>query len=121
MRRIVLREAVRAVPSAGLFGHGLGWFENVSCVKIEPHNSFLQAFVEFGWPAGLAFVLLVAIALLRLWPLATEIVEARFVLCSLIYLATLSLAYGEVSREGLLFLFLGYAARLRERYQVGEA
>ena len=42
-------------------------------------------------------------------------------LCSLIYLATLSLAYGEVSREGLLFLFLGYAARLRERYQVGEA
>jgi hypothetical protein len=121
MRRTLLRDAIAAIPTAGAFGHGLGWSENATCLKSAPHNSFLQAIVEFGWIGGLAFTSLFAIATWRIWPLAIEIAEARFVLCSLIYLATISLAYGLISRDGLLFLFLGYAARICDRYQAMES
>jgi hypothetical protein len=109
IRRDLLRNGIAALPTAGLFGHGLAWSEGT-------HNSFLEAAIEFGWSGGIALIFLFATAIWRLWPLAFEIEEARFVLSSLIYLAGISLVYGSISHEQLLFLFLGYAARLNEEF-----
>ena len=40
--------------------------------------------------------------------------EARFVLCSLVFIGSISLVHGSMSHAALLFLFLGYASRIYE-------
>jgi O-antigen ligase/polysaccharide polymerase Wzy-like membrane protein len=110
MRESMIKEAVAALPTAGLFGHGLGWLELHSCVNSDPHNSFLQSLVEFGWIGGALFIALVAYALYRLWPLARHDDEARFALCCLAYVAMISAVSGHNGSDGLLFLFIAYSA-----------
>jgi O-antigen ligase len=78
---------------------------------MDPHNSVLQAVLEFGWIGGALLVLLVAAALRRLWPVAVENPEAAFVLCCLSHVAMIDMAHGHLATDGLLFLFIGYAAR----------
>jgi O-antigen ligase len=111
IRKTLLRQAVQALPSAGLFGHGLSSMAQRSCFKMDPHNSVLQAVLEFGWIGGALLVLLVAAALRRLWPVAVENPEAAFVLCCLSHVAMIDMAHGHLATDGLLFLFIGYAAR----------
>jgi hypothetical protein len=70
----------------------------------------LQAIVEFGWIGGMAFVALISVALLRLWPLSVEDAGARFAISSLIFSVTTSMAYGQLQAEASLYLFLGFSA-----------
>lgn len=108
IRKTLLRQAVQDLPAAGLFGHGLSSTAAASCFKTDPHNSVLQAILEFGWIGGALLVLLVATAIWRLWPAGSH--EAAFVLSSLAYVALLDMAHGHLTSEGLLLLFTGYAA-----------
>ncbi|WP_454628666.1 O-antigen ligase family protein [Bradyrhizobium cenepequi] len=114
IRKQLYADAFRILPDSGLFGIGLDNFTRHSCVKdTEAHNSILQAAIEFGWPAGAALVLLVFSVVRRKLPALAEIdTEARFVLCGLVFALMLSVAHGRISRDGTLFLFLGYAANL---------
>jgi len=116
IRKTLLRHAAQMVPSAGLFGHGISSSEQASCFKTYPHNTPLQALVELGWVGGVLLVLLVGAALHRLWPIARKMPEAAFVLCCLSYAVMLDMAHGQLSNEGLLFFFTGYAVRLGERH-----
>jgi len=112
-RKVLLRDAVKAVPSSGLFGTGLGSFPSMTCVpNSEPHNSILQATIEFGWLGGLALLGMIAVALWRLASPARINLEARFVFGSLVFVVVAGMAHGILSGEMLLFLFAGYAARL---------
>lgn len=116
IRKELLRETWNMLPSVGLFGIGLNGFTETACIRnTEIHNSVLQAFVEFGWIGGGAIILLILGSAAFLFPLARNDLEVRFVLCSLVYLTALSLAYGRISRDTLLFLFLGYAVNLHGR------
>jgi hypothetical protein len=111
IRKQLFLDGLGAVPSSGFFGTGLGSFQKISCVpNASPHNSPLQAFIEFGWLGGIAFVLLLIAAYWRLWPIAGVDLEARFVFCCLTYVTLATLAHGNISRDALLFLFLGYSA-----------
>lgn len=112
IRRTMLRQAVQALPGAGLFGHGLGSTAQASCFKSDPHNSVLQAVLEFGWIGGTLLVLLVGATFMRLWPLARCEQEAAFVLCGLAYVGMIDMVHGHLASESLLFLFTGYAVRL---------
>lgn len=116
IRKTLLRHAVQALPSAGLFGHGITSSVELSCLKTHPHNTVLQAVLELGWVGGALLLLLVSVALERLWPIARKSPEAAFVLCCLSYAALLDMAHGQLTSEGLLFLFTGYAVRLGERH-----
>lgn len=116
IRKTLLRHAVQMLPTAGLFGHGISSATQASCFKTSPHNTVLQALVELGWVGGGLLVLLVGLALGRLWPFAQQIPEAAFVLCCLSFAVMLGLAHGQLTSEGLLFLFTGYAVRLGERH-----
>ncbi len=116
IRRALLQNALVAIPHAGLSGFGLDGFMKLSCIaETEVHNSFLQAFVEFGWLGGALLVLLVISSVLLLMPIARFDHEVRFVLSSLVFVALQSMVYGRLSRDILLFLFLGYAAGLHRR------
>jgi hypothetical protein len=110
IRRALLGDAVAQIPSAGFFGTGLASFRSACLGSESPHNSPLQAIVEFGWIGGLAFAALITVALLRLWPLSFEDAGARFVLASLIFTVTVSMAYGQLQAEVPLYLFLGLSA-----------
>lgn len=116
IRKTLLRHAVQALPSAGLFGHGISSSVEISCLKTHPHNTVLQAILELGWVGGVLLVLLVGVALRQLWPIASKSPEAAFVLCCLSYAAMIDMAHGQLLSEGLLFFFTGYAARLAERH-----
>ncbi|WP_028351357.1 O-antigen ligase family protein [Bradyrhizobium murdochi] len=115
MRKTLLRSAVSKMPDAGLFGHGLSSFERTSCLKMFPHNAVLQAAVEFGWLGGAALVLMIVFALRRIWTVARMDREGAFVFSALVFVLVNDLAYGSLVSSGLLFLFLGYAARLTEQ------
>jgi O-antigen ligase/polysaccharide polymerase Wzy-like membrane protein len=116
IRHELLREAFAAIPQAGLIGIGLNGFMRRNCIQsTEVHNSFLQALIEFGWLGGGLLGLLVLSAVVMLLPLARYDGEVRFVLSSLVFILLESLIYGRLSRDGLLFLFLGYAAGLHLR------
>jgi O-Antigen ligase len=107
-------DAFRLLPDAGLFGKGLDSFMSSSCVRgHEVHNTPLQVAIEFGWLAALDLVALVAVGLMSLARMPPCDLESRFVLCSLFFVACLSIVYGQVSRDALLFLFLGYASGIR--------
>jgi O-antigen ligase len=112
-RKVLLRDAVKAASSSGLFGTGLGSFLSMTCVpNSEPHNSILQATIEFGWVGGLGLLGMIVVALWHLASLARINLEARFVFGSLIFVVVAGMAHGILSREMPLFLFAGYAARL---------
>jgi len=116
IRKQLLREAVNILPEVGIFGIGLDGIMNTSCLPgMETHNSFLQALVEFGWIGGAALLLVVVSSAAFLFPIARYHLEARFAVSSVAYLAVMCLAHGRVSRDGLLFLFLGYATSLQDR------
>jgi hypothetical protein len=116
IRKQLFKEAFDLLPKAGMFGIGLDGFSRVECIeRAEVHNSILQIFIEFGWLGGTMFVLLIVVAGAPLLPLARYDLEARFVLCSLSCVLLLSMVYGRVSRDALVFLFTGYAASLHER------
>ncbi|MEH2518990.1 hypothetical protein V1279_004563 [Bradyrhizobium sp. AZCC 1610] len=121
VRKVLLRDALKAIPSSGFFGTGLASFPSMTCVpNSEPHNSFLQATIEFGWLGGLALLGLTFLALRQLVPLVRIDSEARFVFGSLVFVVVLDLAHGILSRDTLLFLFAGYAARLVSTRQTGQ-
>lgn len=83
----------------------------LSCIEgTEVHNSVLQTAVEFGWMAGLSLVILIGYAEYSLFQLARSDDDARFVLSGLAYVVFLSLAYGRVSQDVLIFAFLGLAS-----------
>jgi O-antigen ligase len=115
IRKALLLDALYLVPQAGLFGFGLGGFAKISCMSMDVHNSYLQAIVEFGWIGGLCFCLAILIAAMRLLRPFRTSGEARFALCSLVYLATLSLAHGVLSDDKLLFAMMGLAADINGR------
>ena len=110
IRKALLGNAVAQIPSAGVFGTGLSSFSSPCLGSESPHNSPLQAIVEFGWLGGLAYIALITVAVSRLWPLSSENAGARFALSSLIFIVTLSMAYGELKAEAPLYLFLGLSA-----------
>jgi O-Antigen ligase len=112
LRTRAISDAMAALPPSGLFGRGIGSLREITCAKIEPHNSFVQTAVEFGWIAGVVLILMATIPIVRLLRLAPWSTEACFVLCCLIYVVALATCYGHVTNDGPLFLFLGYAARI---------
>ncbi|MBH5399002.1 hypothetical protein HZZ13_14595 [Bradyrhizobium sp. CNPSo 4010] len=73
---------------------------------------FLRAALEFGSLAGLALVALVIGGWRVVRELAPIAPEYCFVAAALVYVATVSLMHGRISRELVLFLLLGYASRL---------
>jgi hypothetical protein len=113
IRLSLLRDASVLIQRSGPFGIGLDGFLKLSCVPTTAvHNSFLQAAIEFGWAACLALIAMVSLAGFYIFPLARSDAEARFALCSLVCITILTLGSGRTSRDGLLFLFLGFAAGL---------
>jgi hypothetical protein len=117
IRQQLYKEAFALLPVAGLTGLGLDGFGQRACMKgFHAHNSILQAIIEFGWPAGIFLILMIGSAMgKRMFSLARINSEARFVLCSLVFTLMLSMAHGRISRDAPLFLFLGYAAKIRSR------
>ncbi|SHH17228.1 O-antigen ligase family protein [Bradyrhizobium erythrophlei] len=109
----LLRDAITLLKSSDWFGIGLDGFMKRSCIPAaEVHNSFLQAAIEFGWLGGIALLALVCLSGFYLLPLARSDTEARFAVCSLVCITILTIGSGRTSNDGLLFLFLGFAAGL---------
>ena len=115
IRRVLLLDAKFMLPSAGVLGHGLDAFMNVTCMAgHEMHNSLLQAFVEFGWLGGILFSALIVTGLWSIVRAAKGDVASRFVLCCLTFAVLLCLAHGRLSREPALFAWLGAVAGLTQ-------
>lgn len=112
IRQRLLEEAITLLPSAGITGIGFDGFQSRSCLPGYPvHNSFLQALIELGWPAGLALIALVALGLRpQAFALARTLPVARFAYCFLIFETLMSAVYGRVSRDSMLLIALGFAA-----------
>ncbi|MGY4371598.1 hypothetical protein ACVW1A_007663 [Bradyrhizobium sp. LB1.3] len=84
----------------------------MTCSGLEAHLSLAQLVIEFGWPAG---VLLLCVVLGTLAKAARlKRAEARFAFMGFLFVATLSFAHGDLARDGLVFLFLGYLVRISE-------
>jgi O-Antigen ligase len=114
IRKQLYSDAFAVLPSAGPFGVGMDHFMSMSCIKdSQIHNTILQAAVELGWITAAVLVALLIFAGLSLWRSARYTADARFALCGLIFVATLAMGHGRVSRDSLLFLFLGYVAGVR--------
>ncbi|QOZ52018.1 O-antigen ligase family protein [Bradyrhizobium sp. CCBAU 53338] len=114
-RKMALQDAFKLLPAAGAFGFGFGAFDQISCVSMEVHNSYLQALIEFGWIGGLCFCAAIAIALIGLWPFFRRSNEARFAICGLVYMAMLSVPHGILGEDRMLFAILGFAVGVHER------
>jgi hypothetical protein len=110
MRKQLMKDSVALLPSAGLFGIGLGGFPARSCIGAEPHNSFLQTAIELGIPAGIILVLLVLSVSLPLLRRATFDQGALLALLSLVYVVLIALAHGRIAEDSVLFAIIGYAA-----------
>lgn len=110
IRKALIAQALALVPAAGPLGLGLDAFERQSCLGMPPHNTLLQTTIELGWIGGAALAGLIALAALRLVPIARHDRPAAFLLCALAYAAALSMVHGRTSREITLFLLLGAAA-----------
>lgn len=116
IRRALLNDAITQIPLSGFFGSGLASFRSACLGRESPHNSLLQATIEFGWIGGLVFFALMVLALLRVWPLAFKNPGARFALYSVIFATLFSMVYGRLEAEALLYLFLGLSgAAVNER------
>jgi hypothetical protein len=110
IRQALAKDAIYLIPTAGLVGTGLDSFMKFSCIKAhEVHVAILQAAVEFGWLGSIFWVLLMALAIYRLSPLAKHSGSGRFFLCSLVFASLLSLAHGRISRDNTFFALLGAA------------
>jgi O-antigen ligase len=119
VRKVLYREWLRLVVEPDLTGIGLDGFKRLSCrPNEEVHNDILQIALEFGWPAAGLFGFLVIVEIMRLF-LARNEDTARFGLFALVFLVLMGAAHGRISREFLLFFFLGYAvqfgAQLKDR------
>lgn len=112
MRQRLVKDAIVALPRAGLFGHGLSSFTAMTCLGIESHISLVQLVIEYGWPAGLLFLCIALGGLTVVFRM--ERAEARFAFMGFLFAATLSLAHGDLARDGLVFLFLGHLVRISE-------
>jgi hypothetical protein len=124
IRKQLLSDAVSLLPRASLTGIGLDGFLSATCLPGHPvHNSFLQAVVEFGWPAGLALIALVALGLApNRIAQARTMPSAQFGYCWLIFAALMASMHGRLSRDTMLLLALGFAAALiQQRSPVAEA
>ncbi|MCA6110596.1 O-antigen ligase family protein [Bradyrhizobium cenepequi] len=115
IRQQLYKDAFALLPEVGLTGLGLDGFTQRSCLKgFQVHNSVLQVIIEFGWLGGVFLILMLCHTMgKRMFSLARINREARFVLCSLVFTLMLGMAHGRISRDIALFLFLGYAAKLR--------
>jgi hypothetical protein len=111
-RKKLISDVASAIPRAGIFGHGLSSFTQMTCLGMETHLSLAQVVIEFGWVAGvlLGFIALGALAMTA----RLERAEARFAFMGFLFVAMLSFAHGDLARDGLLFLFLGYLVRISE-------
>lgn len=123
IRRQLYAEAFALLPRAGLLGIGLDRFMALSCVQdVEVHNTILQAFIEFGWIAGLLLLLLALFAVIGPLSQVRHDLEARFAACGLLFTGLLTVAHGRISRDALLFFFIGYAASFSRRaLHIGRA
>ena len=122
IRKVLLYDAAFMLPSAGLFGHGLDAFMRKSCLAgHQIHNSFLQAFVEFGWLGGILFAMLVAKGLWSILKVARRDSASRFVFCCLTFVVLLCLAHGRFSREAVVFAWIGAVAGMTQPARVRSA
>jgi hypothetical protein len=120
IRKALLQDAVFLVPQSGWLGTGLDSFMKFSCIKLhEVHNSILQAAVEFGWLGGSLLLAIIVVAGSSILPQARYDDASRLVLCSLAFAVLLSLAYGRISRDGVMFALLGCTVGLKETARVG--
>jgi hypothetical protein len=110
IRVALLREAIDLVPRAGPFGFGLDGFLKRDCLGMMPHNTILQALIEFGWIGGGALALLLTALALRLARLARKNSAAAFLACALAYAGALTMVHGRLSRQNDLLLLLGAGA-----------
>lgn len=110
MRKRLYAEAMALLPSAGLGGLGLGKFEELSCLKMEAHNTLLQVSIELGWISGFLIAALVMAAAWPLFPLAASRDDALLALLALAYAVAISLTAGRITDDIFLFLMIGYAA-----------
>jgi O-antigen ligase len=115
IRKLLFRDALVLIPDAGWIGTGLDSFMKLSCIKrTEVHNSILQAAVEFGWIGGFLLLLLIVLAGDSILVPAMGDGASRFVLCSLNFVVLMSFAHGRISRDAVLFAFLGCAVGLKK-------
>ncbi|WP_354264274.1 O-antigen ligase family protein [Bradyrhizobium sp. GM2.2] len=113
MRRTLISESLQIIPSAGLFGIGLSSFAGISCLTRDPHNSILQAAVEFGPLGGLFLTLTILSVVRRLWMIRDHgSSEVNFVLCTFTFIAIMDMAHGHLINEILLFALAGYGSQL---------
>ncbi|KRQ98362.1 O-antigen ligase family protein [Bradyrhizobium valentinum] len=110
IRKQLISDAVNLIPRAGLFGFGFMSFGRLGCFEgASPHNDLLQAFVEFGWMGGVAFLTLIALIPLLLLKPARLDGDLRFVFLLSAFMIMLSMVYGQIGRDLPLFLVLGLA------------
>jgi hypothetical protein len=112
IRKKLYAEAASMLPFAGPLGIGLDGFLSHTCVNAEVHNTFLQTAIEFGIPAALIFASLFVVIWHSLLKASRKSSEALFALCALSFAVMLSLIYGRLSQDGLLFATLGYGAAI---------
>ena len=112
IRRALLEDALFFLPKSGFFGFGLDSFSRMSCFEgYQIHNSVLQAIIEFGWIAGIALIILIAIPFRQFLFQQTFDANLLFLLSCIAFTSLLTLTYGQISRELPLFLFLGSFAK----------
>lgn len=115
IRKRLIADIVAALPHAGFFGHGLSSFRTMTCVDLPSHVTVAQAIIEFGWPAGLLLLLLLIGPFLR--AARERSAEARFAVMAFLFAASISLVHGNLARDGLLFLFVGFLAKYSARLE----
>ncbi|MBR0787773.1 O-antigen ligase family protein [Bradyrhizobium manausense] len=117
MRRQIFADVFALFPPAP-FGIGLDAFKNHTCIAgAHPHNSILQATIEFGWIGGGALVVMTAMAG---WRLLRRSLDATFVVCLFVFELVLSQFHGWLSRDGVMFFTLGYALRSAQQGHVAS-
>lgn len=112
LRRKLIGEFVESTPRYGLVGFGLDSFQSRSCLAMPPHNSFIQAFFEFGFLGGGSLILLVGTVLAQLFRVARGDQRTVIVLCTLVLFVALDMAYGRLSRDIQTFALIGMSVAL---------